>query len=995
MTCAALPSPQAADTYNITSVFEFSPDQALPLLKPALRPLAAPAWIACLLMLAAALWAAPAHAVSAIRVAPDVPAIDLTGVVERNSSDGDVIQISTAPGSDGIVRRIAVRAREAGARPDWIVFALTNDSEEQIDRLLVAPFHRLIGSGVIWPDLGSNRITAITASQGLSPERESSPDADVFVITLDPGATVTFVGELAGRALPQLYLWEPEAYKSKVNGLTLYKGIIIGIAGLLALFLTVVFVVKGAVIFPAAAALGWAVLTYAALDFGFFQRILPLASSTERIYRAATEAALAATLLVFLFAYLNLGRWHVRYSHVAAVWLVGLAGLLALAVFDAPMAAGVARISIAAIAAVGFVLVLHLASHGYERAVMLMPTWLILFAWVVAATFVVTGQVTGDLAPPALVGGLVLVVMLIGFTCIQHAFAGGGLGASGVTDTDRRALALAGAGDWVFDWNVGADRVFVSSDVELLLGLGAGTLDGPASALMDHVHPADKDRCRVVLDAMLEQRRGRIALDFRMRSATGPYHWFALRAGPLVGSDGEVIRIVGTLSDITESKMSQERLLHDAVHDKLTGLPNRELFRDRLDALIGFASGDAALRPTVLLIDIDRYKQVNEALGLAAGDSILLTLARRLARLLRPKDSLARLGGDQFGLILVSEREPERIIALAELVRRAVATPVTFAEREVVLTCSVGLVMFDAATAPNADDLMKNAEIALVHAKKQGGDRIEMFRPVMKSARNDKLTLAGDLRRALERGEIEVVYQPIVRLEDRTVAGFEALMRWNHPREGRIPPQDFIPIAEETGLIVELGAFILERAARELAAWQRALDVEPPIFASVNVSSRQLLRSDMLKDVRSALARAHVLPGTLKLELTESLVMENPEYAAQILHRVKELGAGLSLDDFGTGYSSLSYLQRFPFDTIKIDQSFVRAIGQGKPPVILRSIVNLAADLQMDVVAEGAESESDAIELYQLGCQYAQGYAFGEPMTAAAARKLVGATVDA
>jgi EAL domain-containing protein (putative c-di-GMP-specific phosphodiesterase class I) len=287
--------------------------------------------------------------------------------------------------------------------------------------------------------------------------------------------------------------------------------------------------------------------------------------------------------------------------------------------------------------------------------------------------------------------------------------------------------------------------------------------------------------------------------------------------------------------------------------------------------------------------------------------------------------------------------------------------------------------------------MLKNAEIAMMHAKRLGGDRIEVFRPAMRAQRTDRVALEMDLRRALERGEIKVLFQPIVRLEDRTVAGFEALMRWNHPREGRIPPQDFIPIAEETGLIVSLGAFILERAARELAAWQAALDVEPPIFASVNVSSRQLLRSDLLQDVKTALARSRVLPGTLKLEITESLVMENPEYAAQILARIKELGAGLSLDDFGTGYSSLSYLQRFPFDTIKIDQSFVRAIGQGKPPVILRSIVALAGDLQMDVVAEGAESESDAIELYQLGCQYAQGYAFGEPMTAAAARRLVGA----
>ena len=252
---------------------------------------------------------------------------------------------------------------------------------------------------MIWPDLGSSRIAAITASEGIRPESEDSPDADAFLITLDPGTTVTFVAELRSSNLPQIYLWEADAYKERVNGLTLYKGIIIGIAGLLALFLTIVFVVKGALIFPAAAALAWAVLAYSCIDFGFFQRIFPISETAERIYRAGAEAVLAATLLVFLFAYLNLNRWHVRYSHVTAFWLVFLAALVGLAVIDPPVASGVARISIAAVAGIGFVLVIHLATHGYDRAVMLVPTWLLLIAWVAAAGFTVVGQLTTDLVP--------------------------------------------------------------------------------------------------------------------------------------------------------------------------------------------------------------------------------------------------------------------------------------------------------------------------------------------------------------------------------------------------------------------------------------------------------------------------------------------------------------------------------------------------------------------------------------------------------------------
>src|SRR4051794_37887431 len=926
----------------------------------------------------------PAHAVQAVNVPNDAAAIDLTAAVERHRTESDRILVSTAPGPDGIVQRMDVRAREGNN--NWAVFALANSGNEQIDRLIVIPHYRLVGSGLMWPDLGLSRVVTITSS-GDRPDRLDNATADVYRITLDPGAVMTYVAELRTGQLTQIYVWEPDAYKDKVNSITLYYGIVIGIAGLLALFLTILFVVKSSIMFPAAAALGWAVLVYIGVDFGFWGKVFDMGAGAEPVWRASGEAILTGTLLVFLFAYLNLNRWHVRYAHITIGWLVGLGCLIAVALFDPSIASGIARLSLFAVAVLGFGLVIYLSFHGFDRAVLLIPTWLLLVVWVIAAGLAVTGIVTNDIVGPALLGGLVLIVMLIGFTVMQHAFAGGvthGI----VADVERRALALTGAGDMIWDWDVSSDKVFTSPETEALLGLKRGALEGPAARWLDVLHPLDRDRFRIALDSVLEQRRGRLAQDFRLRTPDGHYLWLALKARPVVGSDGEVVRLVGTLTDVTEFKNAEERLLHDAVHDNLTGLPNRELFVDRLESVLSIAKADQSIRPTVMVVDLDRFKQVNDSVGIAVGDSILLTLARRLGRLLKPQDTIARLAGDQFALILLSEKESEKIIGFAETLRKALRAPITFNDREIFLTASIGIALPD-GQPHRTDEVLKDAELAMYHAKRIGGDRIEVFKPSMRARKTDRLTLESELRRALEREEITILYQPIVRLEDRSVAGFEALARWDHPKMGRLSPSEFISIAEEIGLIVDLGLFVLDRAARQLATWQRNSKLREPVFCSVNVSSRQLLRQDLIHDLRTVLTRSQLTRGSLKLELTESIVMENPEHAAQLLVRLKELGAGLALDDFGTGHSSLAYLQRFPFDTIKIDQSFVRTSSKGTRPVILRSIIALAHDLGMEVVAEGAETDSDAVELYQLGCEYAQGFVFGEPMSADAARDML------
>ncbi|MGX5805693.1 EAL domain-containing protein [Bradyrhizobium sp. Arg314] len=921
--------------------------------------------------------AMPAFAVEPIKIARDDKALDLSGAVEIYRNQGENFQVSTAPGPDGIVRRIEVEANDARSSGDWAVFALANSTDQQLDRLIVAPHFRLVNSGIFWPDLGSTRIAAITPSEGFALDRQTSPDADVFRVTLNPGTVVTFIAELASPKLPQVYLWEPDSYKDSVNSYTLFRGIVIGISGLLALFLTILFVVKGTSMFPATAALAWAVLAYICVDFGFLNKIIEISPGNEQIWRASTEVALAGTFVVFLFAYLNLNRWHGHFSYGALVWIFGLLLIAGVAVVDPAVAAGIARISFAATALTGLGLIIFLGIRGYDRAIMLVPSWVMVLLWLCGSWMAITGMLDNDIAQPALGGGLILIILLIGFTVMQHAFAGGALHQGLFSDLERQALAVAGSGDIVWDWDVLRDRVVTKPDISLQLGLAPNSLGGAARNWLPVLHADDRDTFRTTLDVVLEHRRGKVAQNFRLRGADGHYHWFSLRARPVIGSDGEVIRCVGTMVDVTEQKKSEERLLHDAVHDNLTGLPNRELFMNRLEAIISIARTEDKVRPTVFIIDIDRFKQVNDGLGISAGDTILLTVARRLHRLLKPKDSLSRFAGDQFALMLLSEQDPARIAAMADAIKHAINNPITFAKREIVLTASIGLITWTTAQT-SAEDMVKDAELAMHQAKRFGGDRIEPFRPAFRTVGTDRLQFESDLRRAIERREFTLAYQPIVRLEDGSVAGFEALLRWDHPRRGMIPPGDFIPVAENCGLIVQLGLFAMQQAAEDLAAWQKQIG-DAPLSVSVNLSSRQLIRRDLVSDVRSVIARANLKPRCFRLELTESLVMDNPEQTAHVLAKLKQLGIGLSLDDFGTGYSSLSYLTRFPFDTIKIDKSFVDD-STPKRAVLLKSMVNMAHELGLSVVAEGISDESDALELRQMGCEYVQSFMFGAPM---------------
>ncbi|MEO1141157.1 MAG: EAL domain-containing protein [Pseudomonadota bacterium] len=942
--------------------------------------------ISCILLLCATV---QSLALEPVSVSVDDIALDITSAIDYERVANGSLKKSTAPDAEGIVRRVEIRSRRGNGVSHWAVFALANTSDEQIDRLIVAPHYRMAGSQLIWPDLDRVRIEAVTPSEGFSLDRQVDAEADVFFITLDPGAVITLIAEQTTEDLPKLFLWEPSAYKDTTNSYTLYYGIVLGISGLLAVFLTILFVIKGAAIFPATAALAWAVLAYICVDFGFWNKIVDAPVANEAFWRAGTEVFLAATLVIFVYAYLSLNRWHTQISIIAIGWILSLIILMGVAVVRPEIASGIARFSIAATVLCGVGLITYMSIRQFDRAIMLIPTWILMMVWVVGAGMTVTGRIENDIIQPGLGGGLVLVVLLLSFTVMQHAFAGGAFAQGLVSDAERSALALTGSGDTLWEWDVNRDVIAVGEGVVEALKLDKKVLNSSPNNWMKILHPNDRDRFDATLNAIVEHKRGRVSQGFRLRDEEGHYQWFRLRARPMLDNSGEVSRCIGTLSDITEQKKSEDRLLQDSIRDHLTGLENRELFTSRLATIIDLAKEDEDLRPSVFHIDIDGFREINTKLGFTVGDTILLTLSRRLGRLLGNGDCIARLAGDQFVLLLLSESEPKKIAAFADSIRRSIKAPIDFADEEIILSASIGIASWTTEHAM-PEQMLRDAELAMGQAKKLGGDRTEPFRPAFRKSKDDSVILIDDLKRAVELGQIELYYQPIVSLEDRMIQGFEALMRWQHPKLGTLMPPDFVPIAEQSGLINELGLYVLERATRDFA--ELTVDLEHKCFVSVNISSRELLRSDIVNDISNALEASQLPPEQLKIELTESMVMDNPEYSTQILKRIKALGVGLSLDDFGTGYSSLSYLMKFPFDTIKIDKSFVQARMQNERLVIMRSIIALAHGLDQVIIAEGAEYESDVTDLLQLGCEYAQGYLFGQPMDIIGVHKLVNGT---
>jgi diguanylate cyclase (GGDEF)-like protein len=447
---------------------------------------------------------------------------------------------------------------------------------------------------------------------------------------------------------------------------------------------------------------------------------------------------------------------------------------------------------------------------------------------------------------------------------------------------------------------------------------------------------------------------------------------------------------VVVMHDITERKRIEEQLQYDAFHDGLTGLANRALFMDYLRSTIQRRKSKNAKTYAVLFLDFDRFKIVNDSLGHAEGDKLLKMIAERLQSIMRTGDLLARLGGDEFVILLTELLEPGDALRVAERIQDSLRSPFELAGREVIISTSIGIA-FNTADANHAEEMLRHADIAMYRAKEKGKAQFQVFDEAMHEHASKKLQLETEMRQALERGEFEVHYQPIVELQTTRLDGFEALVRWKHPTLGIVSPAEFIPMAEESGLILPLGKWILYESCRQLREWQKSDPLASSLTVSVNLSAKQFSQPDLPEQVAGQLEATGLSPRHLKLEITESHIMENTEMAVAMMNRLRDLGVRLSLDDFGTGYSSLSYLHRLPIDYLKIDRSFVsRMVESRENAEIVSTIIKLAQNLKMQVVAEGVETSDQLAQLDHLNCEYGQGYFFSKPLDAEAAGLILG-----
>ena len=559
------------------------------------------------------------------------------------------------------------------------------------------------------------------------------------------------------------------------------------------------------------------------------------------------------------------------------------------------------------------------------------------------------------------------------------------------TREQRYAMAVRSANDGIWDWDLKTNEIYLCPRWKEMLGYADDEIGTHPDELLDRIHPEDRELFKADLEAILCGWTLQFENEHRLQHRSGDYRWMMSRGLVARDASGAAYRIVGSITDVTERKEAERQLLHNAFHDSLTGLPNRVLFMDRLRRSLGRVRHRHDYKFAALFLDLDRFKVINDSLGHHIGDQLLVSIAKRLSASLRPGDMVARLSGDEFAIILDHISGISDATQAAERLQQSLAQAFNVAGRDIFASASIGIAISDPAYE-HAEDFLRDADTAMYHAKNRGRGCLELFDTDMHARAVGLLQLETDLRRALSRDEFKVHYQPIISLDNRHIMGFESLIRWEHPQQGLISPARFVQMAEDTGLIIQLDQLVLRESCRQLKVWQEEFPSNPPLAISVNLSGKQFAQPDLIDKISQVLEETGLAPDSLKLEITESSLIENPETAAATLKLLKDLGIRISLDDFGTGYSSLSYLHRFPIDTIKIDRSFITRINISKNSEIVRAIITLAKNLGMEVIAEGVETDEQISRLTGMNCGYVQGYMFSKPLPGDDVRELLAAT---
>ena len=554
---------------------------------------------------------------------------------------------------------------------------------------------------------------------------------------------------------------------------------------------------------------------------------------------------------------------------------------------------------------------------------------------------------------------------------------------------ERYALAARAANDGLWDWDLASEIVYFSPRWKSMLGADDEDIKHSPEEWFDRVHPEDLERVRAALTAHLEGLTSHFENEYRMLHKNGSYRWVLCRGLAVRDENGRARRIAGSQSDVTHRKLAEAQLAHRAFYDPLTNLPNRALFLDRLRHALRRAQRRRDYLFAVLFLDVDRFKVINDSLGHMSGDRLLVTIARRLELALRPGDSVARLGGDEFTVLLDDIRDAADAEGVADRIHRELMAPFQIAGQELYTSCSIGIAL-SSTGYEKPEDILRDADTAMYRAKSGGRARHAMFDTAMHQRAVMLLQTEADLRRALDRDELRVQYQPIVSLDSGRISGVEALVRWKHPERGMVSPAEFVPVAEDSGLIVALDRWVLRHACGEAAQWLQELADPGDFRLNVNLSPRQLGLADMAQHVADVLAETGIPAGSLRLEITETAMMEQHDAAVHVLSALKRLGVQISVDDFGTGYSSLARLHDFPIDSLKVDRSFVEVMGEtGETSRIARTIVLIGRTLGLSVIAEGVETAQQLDLLRELRCDAAQGYFFSRPLDGDVARDLL------